>query len=141
RSPLTSVKGFTATLLKKWDSFTDDQRRAILKTVDHDADVLTRLIGDLLDVSRIESGRLELRRSVVDVGALARRLVAGRVAAGEPAERFVVEVEGSLPDLWLDSDKVEQIVANLVDNAVRHGDGRISIVIRPTANVGDTGEP
>ncbi|MQA01562.1 MAG: PAS domain-containing protein [Streptosporangiales bacterium] len=140
RSPLTSVKGFTATLLTKWDKFTDEQRQAILRTVEYDADVLTRLIGDLLDVSRIESGRLELRRSVVDVGRLAHRLVAGRVAAGDDADRFEIAVHGELPDLWLDSDKVEQILANLVDNAVRHGDGKISIVVEPSAEVGDTGE-
>ena len=92
-------------------------------------------------MSRIESGRLELHRSVVDVGDLVRRLVAGRVAAGEPEERFVVETHGPLPDLWLDSDKVEQIVGNLVDHAVRHGDGTITIVVRPSRNVGATGEP
>lgn len=131
RSPLTTVKGFTATLLSKWDDFTDEQRKSILRIVDYDADVLTRLIGDLLDVSRIESGRLELRRTVVDVAAVVRRLVAGRVAAGDDPTRFVVDIGGPLPEAWLDGDKVEQIVANLVDNAVRHGDGRITIVVRP----------
>ena len=67
RSPLTSVKGFTATLLAKWNRFTDDQKRVMLETVNADADRVTRLITELLDVSRIESGRLEVRRQVVDV--------------------------------------------------------------------------
>jgi signal transduction histidine kinase len=57
RSPLTSVKGFTATLLSKWHRFTDDQKRVMLETVNADADRVTRLITELLDVSRIESGR------------------------------------------------------------------------------------
>lgn len=139
RSPLTSVKGFTVTLLTKWDNFTDEQRKAILRTVDYDADVLTRLIGDLLDVSRIESGRLELRRSVVDVAGVAERLVAGRVAAGEDQNRFEVRVEPGLPEAWLDGDKVEQILANLVENAVRHGDGRICIVVEPSTEAGEPG--
>src|SRR5215469_7855332 len=55
RSPLTSVKGFTATLLAKWPRFTDDQKRVMLETVNADADRVTRLITELLDVSRIES--------------------------------------------------------------------------------------
>lgn len=139
RSPLTTVKGFTVTLLTKWESFTEEQRKSILHTVDHDADVLTRLIGDLLDVSRIESGRLELRRSVVDVGEVAERLVAGRIAAGEDPERFEVRVEPGLPETWLDGDKVEQILANLVENAVRHGGGRISIVVEPSVEAGEPG--
>ena len=53
RSPLTSVKGFTATLLNKWGRFTDDQKRVMLETVNADADRVTRLITELLDVSRI----------------------------------------------------------------------------------------
>ena len=69
RSPLTSVKGFTATLLAKWDRFTDDQKLLMLETVNADADRVTRLITELLDVSRIESGRLEMRRQVVDIPA------------------------------------------------------------------------
>ena len=52
RSPLTSVKGFTATLLNKWGRFTDDQKRVMLETVNADADRVTRLITELLDVSR-----------------------------------------------------------------------------------------
>ena len=56
RSPLTSVKGFTATLLAKWPRFTDDQKRVMLETVNADADRVTRLITELLDVSRIEAG-------------------------------------------------------------------------------------
>ena len=70
RSPLTSVKGFTATLLAKWERFTDEQKQHMLQTVNADADRVTRLISELLDVSRIESGRLELHKQVVDLPAL-----------------------------------------------------------------------
>ena len=85
RSPLTSVKGFTATLLAKWPRFTDDQKRVMLETVNADADRVTRLITELLDVSRIEAGRMRLHRELVDIAARAAKLVAGRVAAGESA--------------------------------------------------------
>src|SRR6266568_7081628 len=67
RSPLTSVKGFTSTLLAKWDRFTDDQKRVMLRTINYDADRVTRLLADLLDISRLEAGRLELKRQEVDV--------------------------------------------------------------------------
>jgi signal transduction histidine kinase len=55
RSPLTSVKGFTATLLAKWDRFTDEQKQLMLATVNADADRVTRLLTELLDVSRIDA--------------------------------------------------------------------------------------
>ena len=131
RSPLTSVKGFTATLLNKWGRFTDDQKRVMLETVNADADRVTRLITELLDVSRIESGRMEVHRQLVDVPDRARKIIAGRVAAGDAEDRFRLEVLGSLPETWLDADKIDQILGNLVENAVRHGAGIVTIVVEP----------
>ena len=64
----------------------------MLETVNADADRVTRLITELLDVSRIEAGRIEVHRELVDIPARARKLIAGRVAAGEPEDKFKVEV-------------------------------------------------
>ena len=136
RSPLTSVKGFTATLLAKWTRFTDDQKRVMLETVNADADRVTRLITELLDVSRIEAGRIEIHRQLVDIPHRAEKIVAGRVAAGDPPERFRVDVPTELPETWLDADKVDQILGNLVENAVRHGAGTVTIVVQPADTLG-----
>ena len=129
RSPLTSVKGFTATMLSKWERFDDDQKKQMLGWINSDADRVTRLLAELLDVSRIDAGRLELHTQVVDVAAVVRKAFAGRVAAGEPADRFVLVEQGALPELWLDPDKVEQVVGNLVENALRHGAGQVSVTV------------
>jgi PAS domain S-box-containing protein len=131
RSPLTSVKGFTATLLNKWGRFTDDQKRVMLETVNADADRVTRLITELLDVSRIESGRMEVHRQLVDLPDRARKVIAGRVVAGEPEDRFRLEIRPGLPETWLDPDKIDQILGNLAENAVRHGAGIVTIVVEP----------
>ncbi len=136
RSPLTSVKGFTATLLAKWTRFTDDQKRVMLETVNADADRVTRLITELLDVSRIEAGRIEVHRQLVDIPERAEKIVAGRVAAGDQPERFRIEAAGELPETWLDADKVDQILGNLVENAVRHGAGTVTIVVEPADSPG-----
>ncbi len=129
RSPLTSVKGFTATLLAKWERFTDEQKKLMLQTVNADADRVTRLLSELLDVSRIDAGRLEMRPQVVDLPAAVRKAFAGPVHAGEPEERFVLVEDGPLPEMWLDPDKLAQVVGNLVENAVRHGDGTITVTV------------
>ncbi|MEU8579881.1 sensor histidine kinase [Streptomyces abikoensis] len=131
RSPLTSVKGFTATLLAKWERFTDDQKRLMLETVDADADRVTRLIAELLDISRIDSGRLEVRRQPVDMAAAVRRHVASYTRAGMRPERFEIKVADSLPPLWADPDKVDQVLGNLLENAVRHGEGVVTIEVTP----------
>jgi signal transduction histidine kinase len=142
RSPLTSVKGFTATLLAKWDRFNDDQKRLMLETVNADADRVTRLITELLDIARIDSGRLAIRRQVVDVGRVASRHVAGIIAAGESPDKFTVLVGSGLPEMWLDADKLDQIIANLLENAVRHGSGHVTIEVQaspPSASQHETG--
>ena len=141
RSPLTSVKGFTATLLDKWGRFTDDQKRVMLETVNADADRVTRLITELLDVSRIESGRMEVHRQLVDLPDRARKIIAGRVAAGDAEDRFRLEVPRGLPETWLDADKIDQILGNLVENAVRHGAGIVTIVVEPARMDGEAALP
>lgn len=145
RSPLTSVKGFTATLLAKWDRLTENQKLMMLETVNVDADRVTRLIAELLDVSRIEAGRLEIRRQLVDLPERARKIIAGRVASGDSEDRFRLEVHSPLPETWLDADKVDQILANLLENAMRHGAGTVTTVIEPheggtAVSVRDEGE-
>jgi signal transduction histidine kinase len=131
RSPLTSVKGFTATLLQKWERFTEDQKKLMLETVDADANRVTRLIAELLDISRIDSGRLEVRRQPVRLDAAVRRHVDGLVAAGVAEERFTIRVEEPLPLLWADADKIDQVLGNLLENAVRHGEGTVTIEVEP----------
>jgi signal transduction histidine kinase len=132
RSPLTSVKGFTATLLAKWGRFTDDQKRVMLETVNADADRVTRLITELLDVSRIESGRMEVQRQLVDIPDRVRKIIAGRVACGEAEDRFRLEASPDLPETWLDADKIDQILVNLIENAIRHGAGIVTTMVDTT---------
>jgi signal transduction histidine kinase len=131
RSPLTSVKGFSKTLLARWERFTDEQKRQMLATINEDADRVTRLLGELLDVSRIDAGRLRDGRVLGDVPLIAERV----------GERLTVGHDGALirssfspvPQLYADPDKVEQVFTNLLENAVRHGGGTAHM----TADVDD----
>lgn len=130
RSPLTGVKGFVQALLNRWDKLNDEQRKLMLTTVNADADRLVRLIAELLDVARIDTGRLSLYPREVDAVVLARRVV-DSVAAGTSR---VIELEAAdgLPEVFADPDKLTQVVTNLVENAVRHGQGRVTVSLAPT---------
>jgi signal transduction histidine kinase len=127
RSPLTGVKGFVATLLSKWERLNDDQKKMMLETVNVDADRLTRLIAELLDVARIDTGRLSLYARPLDFRAAVERVLES-VRAGTGRE-IVLSAEDDLPQVLADPDKLAQVVHNLVDNAVRHGDGRVTLTI------------
>jgi signal transduction histidine kinase len=127
RSPLTSVKQFTASLLRRWDRFSDDQKRLMLSTVQADADRVSRLVGDLLDVARVDAGRLTVHRRPMDLATLVREHVDRLRFAGYDDERFELTVDADLPELWADPDRMAQVVTNLVDNAVRHGAGTVAV--------------
>ena len=129
RSPLTGVKGFVATLLSKWERLNDDQKKMMLQTVNADADRLTRLIAELLDVARIDTGRLSLYPRPVDFRAATDRVVAS-VRAGTGREIAFV-ADDDLPTISADPDKFAQVVTNLVDNAIRHGDGQVTLTAVP----------
>jgi signal transduction histidine kinase len=129
RSPLTGVKGFTGTLLARWDKFTDDQKKLIMQSVHTDTDRLTRLINELLEVARIDTGRLSLYPRPVDTAAAVEQ-VTSSVRAGTNREiRFDHAPE--LPQMLADPDRFAQVLTNLVDNAVRHGEGEVTVVACP----------
>jgi PAS domain S-box-containing protein len=127
RSPLTSVKGFSSTLLRRWERFSDEQKRLMIETIEADADRVTRLISELLDVSRIDAGRLQIRPQPLDVAAIYERHVERAVATGHEREQFVVDVPDDTPEIWADPDRLDQILANLIENALRHGEGTVTL--------------
>jgi len=122
RSPLTSIKGFTATLLHKWERFSDEAKKHMLLTVQTDADRLARLIGELLDMSRIEAGRLQLRRQMVDVAEVARRVME-RIQPAAGGHTLCTKFPPQPPLVWGDPEKIEQVLSNLVENAIKHTEG------------------
>ena len=133
RSPLTSVKGFSSTLLRRWERFTDEQKRLMIETIEADADRVTRLITELLDVSRIDAGRLQIRPMPIDLGAVYGRHVERSVASGQERERFDVRVAEDLPEVWADPDRLDQILSNLIENALRHGEGTVTLAAEPAS--------
>ena len=120
RSPLTSVKGYTSLMLSRWDRLRDEQKRTMLEQVHHDADRVTRLVTELLDISRLETGRLVLRRQMVDLPKLAASVVE-KVGMAIPELDCSVTFDADVPHVYADPDKVEQVLTNLVENAAKYG--------------------
>ncbi|HEX9774888.1 MAG TPA: ATP-binding protein [Actinomycetota bacterium] len=144
RSPLTSVKGFTSTMRRNWERFTDEQKLHMLTTIDWDADRMNRLLKDLLDLSRLEAGRLEVKKQVLDLAELATQ-VAERIDMDAKNHAITSTFPEPFPKVVADPGKVEQVLVNLVENAVRHADpGPIAVTgeaddERVTVRVADAG--
>ena len=127
RSPLTGVKGFVQALINRWDKLNDEQKKLMLTTVYADSERLSRLIAELLDVARIDTGRLSLYPRPSDAVVLVGRVV-DSVGAGTARPIRLVTADG-LPEVTVDPDKFTQVVTNVVENAVRHGEGTVSVTV------------
>jgi signal transduction histidine kinase len=107
-------------MLSRWDRLKDEQKRTMLEQVHHDADRVTRLVTELLDISRLETGRLVLRRQMVDLAPLAESVVE-KVGMAIPELECSVAFAADVPRVYADPDKVEQVLTNLVENAAKYG--------------------
>jgi len=119
RSPLTSIKGYTSLLLNRWERIGDDDKQLMLRQVHDDADRVTRLITELLDISRLQSGQLVLRRQEVDLAAIVDTVLT-HVRLQEPSLDATVRFPDRFPPVYADPDKVEQVLTNLIENAAKY---------------------
>ncbi len=124
RTPLTALKGY-ASLMQRRKAYNERSMAVMVAQ----AERLDRLVSDVLEVSRLDAHRLELRRSEVELTDMVRQCVA---EAEDVAEHHPVRVE--LPDRpiigWWDSDRICQVIQNLVSNAIKYSPNGEEVVVR-----------
>lgn len=120
RSPLTSVKGFSATLVKRWDRFTDEQRLQFIQTIHHDAERMGRIVSEVLDLARLEAGRLELQIQPVGLHDVASKAVANHSSLGG-ADRVRIDIDEAVT-VQADPERLGHALSNLVENAIKFSD-------------------
>lgn len=136
RSPMAAVIGASRTLQARWRDLTADQRQSFLELIADETSRLADLIGDVLDTSRIEAGTFSFTFSDVDLGELLRDVVAAADLAQDEV-RVSAEVNGALPHVRGDRERLRQIVQNLIDNAVKYSPAGAEV--RVSANSDDKG--
>ena len=121
RTPLTSIKGFISTLVQDVDGFYDkDTVHEFYTIIDQECDRLTRLISDLLNVSRIEAGRaLELNPAPINVPEIVDKVVAAQKSYTNRHD-FTIQLDPEIRTIVADADKFDQILTNLTNNAVKY---------------------
>ena len=121
RTPVATVRGYLESVRRR-EAELPSEVRADLEIVARETERLERLIEDLFTLSRAEVDRLALRLAPTDVGAVVRRLAetAGQMAWRRRRVRVLAEVEEGAPPARADETRLEQIVSNLLGNAVRH---------------------
>lgn len=138
RTPLTSIYGYTRLILDGKTGGINDTTRDKLVRVERQALRLSHLIGDLLDLSRIESGRLEIRSEPISVREIASsRLEDCRPQADEKGIELAFESADDVPNALGDSERIGQVITNLLSNAIKFTpvNGQVRVRLRREGNL------
>ena len=137
RTPLTAIRGSLQLLLAD-STVTDLDSRQLLNVALKSCERLVRIINDMLDISKIEAGRLRLRRAVLPVDPLVGQAVDGmRTLASQAGVELSVDLEAGLPAIDGDADRVTQALVNLLSNAVKFAPrgSIVTVSVRATPDV------
>ncbi len=139
KTPVTSLKGYTQVLHARFAKAGDERSAALLAKMNAQLDKLIHLIGELLDVTSIEAGKLSWHNERFDLDALVRDIVE---EVGHTTERHQIRIEGAArTPVYGDPDRIGQVLTNLLTNAVKYSPQANAILVKlasdtDTATVG-----
>jgi two-component system sensor histidine kinase KdpD len=133
RTPLASIKALASGWLEPGVEWTNDNTSEFMKAIDEEADRLNTLVENLLDMSRLQSGALQLSTRAAGLDGIVAAALAG---LGERANKIGIDVPEALPRVDVDPALLERAIANVVDNALRHSGGEGTVRIE-AATVAD----
>jgi two-component system sensor histidine kinase KdpD len=119
RTPLASIKASATALLLSDSTWTDEMEREFLEAIDHEADRLNRLVGNLLDLSRIEAGVLRPVLEWYDAHEVIETILP-RVSRLTGEHPFRADIQENMPPVQVDLLRLEELIVNLVENAVMY---------------------
>jgi signal transduction histidine kinase len=129
RTPLASIKGYASALLLQGELYDEQTRAEFLRTIDEETDRLGRLIGDVLEAAAVEAGSFPVERQPVLLPRVVQATVS-QFAQLYPSHRFLVSFPAGFPTVYADPERIEQVLHNLLDNAVKYSGENELVVVR-----------
>lgn len=130
RTPLTSVKGYISMVLEGDVGKITDKQRELLNEAFVSSERMVRLIGDFLNVSRLQTGKFLIDKRPVDLAKIVRQEIDGLATnAASRSLKFVYKSPSKFPKLNLDEDKIRQVIMNFADNAIYYSKEGSSISV------------
>lgn len=137
RTPLTSIRGYLQVLMSEYKDKMNEDQMDLLKNIEISANQLYALVENLLDVSRVERGSLNIKRESLDYGALVKEAVGEFKTRASQKNISLGIVPGSqIPKISVDRVRIKEVLSNLLNNAVLYtpANGRILIYVNQRGN-------
>ena len=128
RTPLATIKGCSSLLLDYEPRLTGKEKREYLETITDTTDTLTNLVSQLLDVSHLKAGIINLKKEPADISKLLEETIA-EAKLRSPAHKIVNDLETWLPKVNIDVPRIKQVIENLIDNACKYSREGNEVVI------------
>ncbi|MFT4413144.1 ATP-binding protein [Fredinandcohnia humi] len=146
RTPIAMLQGYSEAIIDDIAS-SDEEKKEIVKVIYDESLRMGRLVNELLDLARMQSGNITLKKEQVDVDLLITRVIRKfQGLAKDNRITLTARIEGVIGELYIDPDRIEQVLTNLIDNAIRHTDenGHVEVHVASQENgilveVKDTG--
>ena len=129
RTPLTSIRGFSQTMLNSWDKLDDESKKKFVKIIEEQSNRLINLVENILTVSKIKTDKPVLRE--VDVNSSIDKVVQ-MISQKYKEHKIVLKLNKNLPPARLDDDKFQQVMTNIIDNACKYSKPDKDIIITTT---------
>ena len=129
RTPLTSIRGFSQTLLNSWDKIDDENKKKFIKIIEEQSNRLINLVENILTVSKINSDKPVFRE--VNVNSSIEKVIQ-MISQKYKEHKIITKFNKNLPPVRLDDEKFQQIMTNLIDNACKYSKPDKDIIITTT---------
>lgn len=131
RTPLTSIRGFSQTMLASWDRLDDESKKKFIKIIEEQSNRLIHLVENMLTVTKLQKSNNHLVFNETDIKPTIEQTVM-IVKNQYPTHNFNIKYDGTLPKIFVDKDKFQQIMTNLIENSAKYSSENSTTTISST---------
>ena len=119
RTPLTSIRGFSQTMLSSWDKIDDESKKKFIKIIEEQSNRLIHLVENMLSVTKLQAENNNFIYNELNIKTPIEQVIS-IVKTQYPSHKFEFEYKDNLPNIFVDKDKFQQILTNLIENSAKY---------------------
>lgn len=136
RTPLTSIRGFSQTMLASWDKLDDESKKKFIKIIEEQSNRLIHLVENMLSVTKLKSDNNNFVFNEIPIKPYVEQIIS-IVKNQYPTQKFEFNCAENIPKIFVDKDKFQQVMTNLIENSAKYSPDNSATKINVTVNDGN----